>query len=173
MDLKGTQRDIYELLIALHKSGQFPQEVFSQTGVTTLTTVSAFSNPLIRIKNFSASEMPKPESLLTLEAKIELELFVRSPSMAQYGEMLRALEQRAKDQKSSLAPRIKQAEETKDQKKLELLRTYDRELSAYISRLDPSLLVSDQKDPSTPVNRIDTLARELRSIESRVSRMSF
>jgi len=81
-------KDIYDLLLDLHGSGDFSQEVFSQTGVVALPSVSSLSNPLIRIKNFSASEIPKADSLLTLEAKMELELFVRSPSLAQYSEML-------------------------------------------------------------------------------------
>ncbi len=82
--------------------------------------------------------------------------------------MLSALEGRAKDKKVIIT---EQLASEKDPKKLELLRSLDREIVSYLSRVGSSPLSLDSKDTVTPSSRIDTFARELRSLESRISRL--
>lgn len=131
--------------------------------------MSSFSNPLVRIKNFSSESTPAPDAFGTIEAKIELEFFVRSPSLSQYAEIVNSLKQRAEEKKAIINTVLK---DEKESKKIELLRSYDRELTALIARMDPSRLSSDKKDSNTPAIIVDTLSRELRSIESRLSRIN-
>ena len=124
------------------------------------------SSPLVRITGFVPSEIPRAGDTSEITATLQLSIYLRSPSAAQYGDFLVLLKERSHD----IHTRIDRAlEENKENgSKRAMLSTLQRELTSLDGqRENISVLPSSLAETSLDT-QISEVSRALNSLSLRV-----
>ena len=165
LEIRGLSKDIYDFVEFINTAGTLP-DINSSTWSSVLEMKTPLSSPLVRITGFVPSEIPRAGDTSEITATLQLSIYLRSPSAAQYGDFLALLKERSHD----IHTRIDRAlEENKENgSKRAMLSTLQRELTSLDGqRENISVLPSSLAETSLDT-QISEVSRALNSLSLRV-----
>lgn len=165
LEVRGLSKDIYDFVEFINTAGTLP-DITSPTGSSALETKALLSSPLVRITGFVPSEIPRADDTSEITATLQLSLYLRSPSAAQYNDFLSHLKDRSADIHIKIATALEQYKG--DTAKLVMFNALERELASIDGQIkNISVLPSSLAETSLDV-QISEVSRALNSLSLRV-----
>ena len=165
LEVRGLSKDVYDFVEFINTAGTLP-DITSSTGSSALDTKTLLSSPLVRITGFVPSEIPRADDTSEITATLQLSLYLRSPNVAQYSNLLALRKELSDDLHAKIAKALLDNKE--DSAKLVMLNALERELTSLDGqRENISVLPSSLAETSLDT-QISEVSRALNSLSLRV-----
>lgn len=165
LEIRGLSKDIYSFVEFINTAGTLP-DINSSTWSSVLETKTLLSSPLVRITWFVPSEVPRVDDTSEITATLQLSLYLRSPSAAQYGDFLSRLKERSYDIHGKITKAL--VDHKDDSAKLVTLNALERELTSLDGQIQNISILPSSLAETSLDNQISDVSRAINSLSLRV-----